>query len=276
MAIETKELLTFLNLGFTESEIDSLDLNKVKDKFTETYISQKKLGEKVGELTGKLGTRYKQLLQENGIDFVNSDLEGKQFEDILALGINKFKGKYSSEIDELKSKLGTGTEKQDEALLKKIAKLESQIAEETGKYTTLQSEYENFKTESTNKFSQYKLENKLNEIHSKKIQWTSNIPEVAKKGYFATLKENYKVELDANDNVVVKDKDGSPIPNPAVNNTFKTYEDILQEVGIKEGTWPINNHAARQPSQSTATQPAETTTTAATQPNRTINTALRR
>lgn len=274
MAVETKDLLKFLNLGIEDSEIEGLDIEKLKEKFTAVYAPQSELKKRTGDMLGRLGTKYKQLLQENGVDFVNSDIEDKPFEEVLSLGITKFKGKYSSEIDELKDKVGKGTGKEDEALLKKIAKLEATESEWNGKYTALQTEYEGFKTESTNKFTEYKLKNKLNEIHSSKIQWAQNLPEVAKKGYFATINDNYKVELDEQDNVVVKDKTGNPIPNPAVNNTFKTYEDILQEVGVKEGTWPINNHSQKQTPQ--APIPAKPLAPVAVNSTRVINTSMRK
>ena len=257
MAIETKELLKFLNLGFAETDIEALDLEKVKEKFTSVYSPKSELNQKTGEMIGRLGTKYKQILQAQGIDFVNSDVDGKPFEEVMELGITKFKTKFSTEIEDLKSKVGTGTGKQDEALLKKIEKLEQKDGEWSGKYSALQTEYDGFKTDSESKFKNYKLQNKLNEIHSNKIQWKQDTSDLTKKGYFSTINENYKVELDENDNILVKDKTGNQIPNPAVNNTFMKYEDILQEVGVKEGTWPLNNHVQRQPAfVATPTTPA--------------------
>lgn len=246
MAVETKDLLKFLNLGFEETEIDGLDLEKVKEKFTSVYAPQSELNKKTGEMLGRLGTKYKQILQENGVEFVNSDIEGKQFEDVLALGVTKFKGKFSSEIEDLKAKVGTGTEKQDEALLKKIEKLEQKEGEWSSKYSSLESEYNTYKTESGNQFKAYKLNEKLASEHAN-LPWAQGVTEVTKRGFFATINDMVSKDLDDTDNLIVKDKTGNPIPNPAVNNTFKTYKDILNEVGIKEGVFALNPHTSKQP-----------------------------
>lgn len=258
MAVETKELLKFLNLGFTETELDNLDLDKVKEKFKSEYTLQSELNRKVGEMTGRLGTKYKQLLQENGVEFVSSDIEGKQFEDVLGLGITKFKTKYSSEIEDLKAKVGTGTGKQDEALLKKIEKLEQKEGEWSGKYSTLETEYNNYKTESGNQFKAYKLNEKLASEHAN-LPWAQGVTEVTKRGFFATVNDMVSKDLDETDNLIVKDKTGNLIPNPAVNNTFKTYKDILNEVGIKEGVFALNPHTSKQtPPPATPRQPSPT------------------
>lgn len=245
MAVEAKDLLKFLNLGFEETELESLDLEKVKEKFTSVYSPQSDLNKKTGEMLGRLGTKYKQILQENGVDFVSSDIDGKPFEEVMALGINKFKGKLSTEIEDLKAKVGTGTGKQDEALLKKIAKLEEKEGEWSGKYSTLETEYNTFKSDSENKFKSYKLKEKEAAEHAN-LPWAQGVTDLTKRGFFNAINDMVIKDLDETDNLIVKDKTGNFIPNPAVNNTFKTYKDILNEVGVKEGVFALNNHAAKQ------------------------------
>ena len=274
MAIETKELLKFLNLGFAETDIEALDLEKVKEKFTSVYSPKSELNQKTGEMIGRLGTKYKQILQAQGIDFVNSDIDGKPFEEVMELGITKFKTKFSTEIDGLKDQLGKGTGKQDEALLKKIEKLEQKEGEWSGKYSALQTEYDGFKTDSEGKFKNYKLKEKELAEHAS-LPWAQGVSEVTKRGFFATVNDMVTKDLDETDNLIVKDKTGNRIQNPAVNNTFKTYKDVLIETGTKEGVFALNPHTPKQPA-FVATPATPTTPPAQGSRERVLNLAVRK
>ena len=187
-------------------------------------------GKIVGKLIGGITTKLKAV---GGLD--KKEIEGKKIEDIIdLLGV-----KHTTALDEIK-KQNTGTaDEAVKALNTKIEKLQRERDDFKGINETLNTKLAETQTTFDSKIKEFKLTNKLTGIHSK-IPFKDGMTEIEKSGFNALLSNNYKFDLDENDNEIVYDKAGNKIKSQS-GTKFMTVEELIIQEADKNNLIKKNN-----------------------------------
>lgn len=257
MPIESKDIIEFLGLP----EDQAKDMNTLKEAFSNTFVRKDNIDDETkdritGGAFGQATRKYRQGLTDIGVEITDAEVtdpvskKNLKLEKVYEIGLGKIKSKmtqYESELKAAKESSGDPG-KETAELQKKYNLLESQYNEVSGKFTTLNSEYETFKTSKDSEFTTYKLNNKKLEYESKFMTFPDKTPELMKTGFKSTLGSKYDFEWDEqSQDIMPIDKATKKPVAGKVAGTYKKYDEIIKDEQAAQGLIVKNNHAANQP-----------------------------
>lgn len=218
--MELKDILGFVDIG------DVKTVDEFKEKFNAKFSPKseldeldRKLKESTGKMTGSATTLFKRLGE-----LESKDIEGKKWEEIAELAINK----YKNQIKELEGKAGQTNEEALKDLNKKLEKLSKERDDYKTATETLQSTYDKEKGEWEGKFKSFKIGNHSETAKAKiASKLKTDMSAAEKLGFDAALKE-FVLDLDDKENPIVKDKDGNRLQNKAKAGSFLTLEEAYE------------------------------------------------
>lgn len=232
--MELKDLLKTLDLE------DAKDIESFKEKFRSKFISRNEAindDEVKSHLTGKITGALKTLAKRT-FGLTNQEIDGKQWEDIIELGA----AKKEATIEELKkqsSQTSEETLKELQSKLEKANKANIELKENNDLLTTT---YNNDKSGWEGKFKEFKIKNHLETAKSKlSNKMLSELSQVQRLGFDASLKDNLIIDMDDKEEIVVKNREGKRIPNPAKVGTYLNLEEALELEADKLGLIKKNN-----------------------------------
>lgn len=234
--MELKDLLKTLDLE------DAKDLESFKEKFKTKFITRNDAindDEVKSHLTGKITGAIKTLAKRT-FGLTNQEIEGKQWEDIIELGASK----KEATIEDLKKVTSQTSEQSLKDLQLKLEKANESNTELKKANELLSNTYTNEKGEWEGKYKGLKVTNHLENAKSKlSSKLISELSQVQRIGFDASLKENLVIDFDEKDEIIVKGKDGKRIPNPAKVGTYLNLEEALEFEADKLGLVKKNNGA---------------------------------
>ncbi len=254
MPIESKEVNSYL--GFDEKEVDSID--KFKEKFDGEFVRKAALKDynsaehkeffpiAIGRVAGTLEKDVTKYAKEAGAEITPEEIKGKRIQEVVDIAWHKAEDVWKNKIADLEKNAGAGKDELVKELEGKYQKLEKKFGDLNTLHAGLQSTYNEEKTGWQSQVKTIKLDNILSKKHEG-IKWNTAAKPLEKEGFFAHLKNNYKVDLDETGNLDLFDKSGARIPNPAKAGTWKSYDDILAEEGTKLGIWEASPHKGNLP-----------------------------
>jgi hypothetical protein len=246
--MELKDILGFVDIG------DVKNVDEFKEKFNSKFAPKSDLDDankKLSEFTGKhAGSTVTLLKRLAGLE--NKDIDGKKWEEVAEMAINKFK----SQVEELEGKSGQSNEEALKDLNKKIEKLTKERDDYKSAQETLQSTYEKEKLESETKFKGFKIGNLFESAKGKVATKLKDLSPAEKLGFEAALKDII-VDFDEKETPIVKDKEGKRIQNPNKAGSFLGLDEAIElkanELGlIKKNTGggqPANLFSGNPPTQ---------------------------
>lgn len=244
MPIEIKDLAEAV--GLTIEDGREVTIDQFKDHIGKTYIHRESVlkdDEIKGKITGKLlGSLTTKLAQEFGL--AAGELKDKKIEDLFGT----VKGKYESQIEELSKKAGQGNDQKVEELTKKLGALEQERLQLVTGRKELEDALNKTKSEFEGSLKSYKLSDKIGKVKSSlDSQFTDDYKADKLKiaGFETTIGSKYQFDLDTEDNVVVKDKDGKIINSKKKVGFPATPDEILIEEADAFGILKKNNAKAK-------------------------------
>lgn len=221
----------------------------------ETEQFKRAIGNTLGSITTKLKGHFK----THGLELSNEDIKDKSLEDIVNVGLGKIVEQHGQAFEAEKAKNNGKPSEREKALEADLLKIK-------GDYSVIESankkQKEEFETERTNWSANAKKQN-IDNFKGKlwgSYAWgTEN--ELERTGFQAKIDSKYDFDLDEKGNGVIIDRaTGNKIPNPKVNSTFLSPEDILQKEGIENKVYKLNpdgGKPATPPAAPGTTQPTE-------------------
>jgi len=254
MPIEAKEVLSYLGLPDT---IDSID--KFKETFEPAFIkkdpaviSEDKefFGKLIGKKTGAINTAMKRALKRNGVELKDDEIKDSMIEEVIEYAIDKTYKINGEKVLKLQEEISKGSDEKQLALQAALDKQASDFKALEGSFLGIKTEYEDYKTKTETDKKNFKKNQQIEKLRSA-IQWGSKAKEddLKREGFLALLERTYKFDIDETDNLIVTNAKGEKIPNPKVNSTFKSPEEIVKEFAIEKGVWAINPHETKNGSQ---------------------------
>jgi hypothetical protein len=219
--MELKDILGFVDLG----EVKTID--EFKEKFKVKFITKDEAlgddeikGKITGKVTGAATTLFKRLFE-----LENKEIEGKKWEEIAEIGVNKLKG----QIKELEGKQGQSNDQAIKDLQAKLESAQKTVADFKSANETLKSTYDKDIADWQGKFKGLRVGNLMEKAKSSlTTKLKSDMTEAERLGYEAAIERSFVLDFDEKDAPVVKDKEGKRIPNPNKAGSFLSLEEALE------------------------------------------------
>lgn len=196
------------------------------------------INEIIGKNIGKLENKVKQFAKEFEVEFEPEEFKGKKAEDIFEIALGKTKTKVLAKQKELETKANsTAPEefiKKEQTLIQERDFFKSE-AERIGGI------HESFKLE----IVENNRKNKLNQGKEKlfnSIPFAPEAGELAILGFKAKLESEIQLDLDEQENLILKDKQGNLIANPNKAGSYYQPEEYFKEKAINEKVYKLNNN----------------------------------
>ena len=192
----------------------------------------------IGKSTREYATEIKRTIKESGLELTEEEAK-LPVNELLRLIPAKKDEVYTSKIEELEKKAGKPSEAL-EALQNKYNQLESKFTDVDSlrndlatKLTEKDKEFETFQTTFKLKEAQKDIWGKINSGISKQAK------ELEKVGFVAKMNETYKIDLDGDSPVILKD--GHRIPDPNKHGEFLTPVDVIKKEAEDLGLWAVTD-----------------------------------
>ena len=242
------EIVKFLGLEQTESVEDA------KEKFQQNWTKSEEVSSKIGKLTGTIANVTRKAFEPFGVTLSEDDFKDKKIEDVIRGASEKAKSEFEKQRVEWEQRAsGNNSEELLKDWEKKYKGLEK-------KYTEIDSAREDV----ANQFEAYKVnvatENRKNKIDSMFEREFSNIKldpavnEYTLRGFKSAINDKYEIDLEENDQPVVKDKStGERIKSKDKAGKFLNMSEVLVIEAAAAGIIQKNPHSGKPAPSRTAT-----------------------
>lgn len=229
--MEAKELLDYFGL-----EADTLDDFKKKfhEKFPtdEKAIKEKYVKPALGETLGKIQNKILNKYREDGVEFVLSEFEGKDLEEV-ALTLSERKAtKLKTELEDLRKKSGANGDDVVKEWQEKFEKATKRATEEEKLRKDLAGEYDQFKQTAAQQVKQVKV-NYLKGDLMGKLKLKPGVKDLEREGFNAFVDKTYRFDFDDKDRPMVLDAEGNRIRSEKKADEWKTPDEVLTEAAKK-------------------------------------------
>lgn len=240
MSLSAKEVLELF--GF-DGDIENTTIEQINEFKENNWIGRKVaatdpdiISAATGRVTGAGLTALKRSLKEFGFELDPEEIKGKKFEEIIELG---FKEKLGSKIAALEEAAKSGNDKKANEALAQLELERKKLKELEEISENRLNELNTIKQNAANEIKSYKINDKYGKVRSA-IPFSEGANEFTIKGFENHIKENYQIDLDEQENIIVMDKQGNRIKNQ--NGTdFENLENILKKEADKAGILKKNN-----------------------------------
>ena len=249
--MELKDLMAYL--GADSEKVKTLE--DFKAFFEPEFVRAKNLTEEsefikpiLGKMLGTLENEVKKIAKTGGLESeIDSDdfKNQKMLRDKFAFVVNKLNEKSTAQIKEWETKASQGNDEKVKEYEKKLNSTEQKKKDLEILLNQTVGEFNNFKEQSTSQLKSFKL-NIVKKDAFSKLPLKSDVKPIELKGFEATINEKYKLDIDDEDSVIVTDAKGAKIPNPKVNGTFMTLDEILQAESVAAGIYQLNKDGGQQ------------------------------
>jgi hypothetical protein len=238
MEIKTaEEILNFIGID----KVEDLDTFKVEfnsrfvplnDAHNNPDIQQRVVGKRMTEITSKLADFGKSV----GLDVTFDQLAKKKVEEV----ITDFKGSLSERLQELSNAANSGTDKRVHDLAKQLEEKDKSLNQFKEEWEKTANEFNAYKEQAASNIKSYKVNHQLDSLKSK-IAWVDDINDIHREGFESYINKNYVFDLDENERLIVKDREGKFIPKKDKAGSFADPFEILSSVAEQNRLVKKNN-----------------------------------
>lgn len=242
--MDLKEFMEWLGVDGEKPE-------DIKANFAKKYVTEdqffkdpERLSKVTGKTVGSIHTGITRIGKAYGVEFTKEEAKDKTPEDLADMIFKKHVDQYEAKLAELKKVAEAGSDDKVKELQARYEKLENKAKEYESAWKTSVSESENKVKEYEEKIKGVKLDFVKNSVWGS-VKFDPTVDPLKRKGFEATIKENFIIDLDENDKPVIRNKDGKQIINPQKHDQFLSVEEVLQLEADKAGLTAKNKDAGR-------------------------------
>jgi archaellum component FlaC len=233
------EINQFLGWNPAEGE-DGLD--KFQEFFSSKFIAKDKaitdpdiISKMEGRRIGSINTTFNRLFGER-LGLNADQLKESKLEDVLTT----LKDKWDGEVSEIKSKSKDGTDKRLSDMQKQLEDKDKSISSYKSTLEKLETDFNQFKDNSTSEMNDYMVNHQLSEQLSK-LNFKDGISEIEKAGFKTIIGGSLKFQLDENRKLVVRDANGDPIASKKSAAEHATPVEALVQLADQNSLLRKNN-----------------------------------
>lgn len=268
MPIKEEEIKSFVS-EYLDIDIESVeDLESLKSKFASDYARKETFKNElakdpnfvnplIGKRLGTIETKLKQTAKDKlGLEFDAGEFKDKTIEDILELTADKFKGKYTNDIEDLKRKFTSDPSEITKEWEEKLKISKQEVENWKNEATKASQEFESFKQTLEVEKKSRALKENLDKAFSS-IKFAPEASELVIEGFKTKVLGEVKFDFDENNNFTTFDKEGKTLFNPKKHGQPYSPEEYLKDKAIEYKVYQLNpNSRPTQAPDRVITQPA--------------------
>lgn len=248
MAVKPEEIVKAL--GLEVDNIDELDIASFNEKLLTKFVPLEGIEKNetvrtklVGKVLGSAGTKTAQLF---GLE--KSEYDGKPLEEIVQIG----KAKLDKQLTDAQELAKAGFDENGKKLAKKLDETTEKLTLATKGLTDWEQKYNTDIAEKDNGLKAYKLNDKVSKIKADKVNPLLNEDyhknKLIQTGFDKSFNDTYLVDLDEEENVVVRSKADNKIVISKVNTGKPAgIDEVLLQEAEAAGIVKKNNAGGNKP-----------------------------
>ena len=235
---------------FTGIEAENFDQFKeqFQSKFIvkENVIKDPEITDKIyGKIMGSQMTKIRQMFKEEGVEFTEEETKAiKKNDELLVLGLNKLKGGFINQIEDVKKSNTVGADQRLSEYEARIAKIEKEKNDIKAAWKSTGEEFEKYKFEMASSLKQKEVDFRLAKA-KESLKMRPKINEAERAGFEAILKNRLKFDLDDNGQPVTMNANGERIKSKVKAGDFMPAEEAMQDIINELGLGDTNPHAGK-------------------------------
>jgi len=245
MAIEAKDLLTYLGIPESVADIDTFktEFTKKYDTMDNFFVSDA-YKQKKSEINGMFVNRLSKEAKSNGVDITDDFLKDengklKDNEQIIKDIFAKVNENQKGAIEKVKGEYSKNKDKGAQEWEEKYNLLNTKVKDLENVNLNQKNEFEKEKNQFGTQVKQIKLQT-IKEQLVGGVKYKTKITPLEKAGFVALIEAKYNIDLDDKGERFITDKNGARIPNPTTHGTFKTPEEVYKEEAIANNVYELN------------------------------------
>lgn len=229
--------------------IEAENIDDFKSKFSETYdkkgaADKEAVAQEVGRIRGAIDVAVKRLAKEHGVEFDPEELKDKKTEDIVGLSFKKMLANTDTAIQKVKDESRKSKPADIQEWESKVTKLNDKIGQLESTNNLLKDEMSKKEQEFLGTIKKTKLGLQEQSLWGG-LKFRHDLDDLTKKGFISHIKENYRLDLDDKDALIITDKDGKFIPDTSKHGAFKSAQQVIMEEGLSKNIFEKNPDAGR-------------------------------
>jgi len=229
------------------------NLDQFKEQFQSKFVLKEnapKDPEIVEQISGRvLGsemTNLKRMFKQEGIEFSEDEFKSiKKNEEMVSLALNKIKGSYVNQFEDLKKLSSSGIDEKIKEFQDKIAKIEKEKNDIKSAWKSTADEYEKYKVDVASNIKNKEIQFRVSKA-KESLKFRQKINEAEKAGFESILNSRLAFDLDeSTGNLITMSKSGERIKSKIKAGDFMTAEEAIQEIVNELGLGETNPHAGK-------------------------------
>lgn len=235
---------------FTGIEAENFDQFKeqFQSKFIvkENVIKDPEITDKIyGKIMGSQMTKIRQMFKEEGVEFTEEETKAiKKNDELLVLGLNKLKGGFINQIEDVKKSNSVGADQRLSEYEARIAKIEKEKNDIKAAWKSTGEEFEKYKSDISTAMKQKEIDYKVSKA-KESLKLRAKINEAERAGFESILKNRLKFDMDDTGSLVIMNSNGERIKSKVKAGDFMPAEEAMQEIVNELGLGETNPHAGK-------------------------------
>jgi hypothetical protein len=198
-----------------------------------------------GKVMGSQMTKIRQMFKEEGIEITEEETKTiKKNEELFQLGMNKLKGNYINQIEDVKKSSALGSDERLKEYESRIQKIEKEKNDIKAAWKSTGEEFEKYKSDISTSMKQKEIDYKVSKA-KESLKLRAKINEAERAGFEAILKNRLKFDMDDSGSLVIMNGNGERIKSKVKAGDFMPAEEAMQEIVNELGLGESNPHAGK-------------------------------
>lgn len=198
-----------------------------------------------GKVMGSQMTKIRQMFKEEGIEITEEETKTiKKNEELFQLGMNKLKGTFINQIEDVKKSSALGSDERLREYETRIQKIEKEKNDIKAAWKSTGEEFEKYKSDISTAMKQKEIDYKVSKA-KESLKLRAKINEAERAGFESILKNRLKFDMDDTGSLVIMNSNGERIKSKVKAGDFMPAEEAMQEIVNELGLGETNPHAGK-------------------------------
>lgn len=198
-----------------------------------------------GKVMGSQMTKIRQMFKEEGIEITEEETKTiKKNEELFQLGMNKLKGTFINQIEDVKKSSALGSDERLKEYEARISKIEKEKNDIKAAWKSTGEEFEKYKSDISTAMKQKEIDYKVSKA-KESLKLRAKINEAERAGFESILKNRLKFDMDDSGSLVIMNANGERIKSKVKAGDFMPAEEAMQEIVNELGLGESNPHAGK-------------------------------
>jgi hypothetical protein len=199
-----------------------------------------------GKVLGSEMTNLKRMFKGEGIEFNEDEFkEIRKNEELVALAVNKMKGGFLNQIEDVKKLSGNGFDEKVKEYQDKIGKLEKERGEIKSAWKQTADEFEKYKVDVAQSMRSKEIDFRVTKA-KEGLRFRPKLNEAERHGFEAILKSKLKFDLDeTTGQLITMNASGERIKSKVKAGDFMQPDEAMQEIINELGLGETNPHGGK-------------------------------